>query len=64
MHIQIGDRVRLKKAHPCGSYEWEVLRTGIDFKLKCVGCNHLIMVPRKKIEKNIKSVITSDISNK
>ncbi|MFP4697987.1 MAG: DUF951 domain-containing protein [Eubacteriales bacterium] len=56
MDISVGDIVKLKKPHPCGSYEWEVLRTGIDFKLKCIGCKHLIMVPRKKIEKRIKEV--------
>lgn len=56
MDIKIGDIVTLKKPHPCGSYEWEVLRTGIDFRLKCKGCEHLVMVPRTKLEKNIKKI--------
>ncbi|TCT13140.1 hypothetical protein EDC18_109103 [Natranaerovirga pectinivora] len=60
MNLQIGDIVKLKKSHPCGSFEWEILRTGIDFKIKCLGCNHLVMVPRKKIEKSIKSVVSSE----
>ena len=42
MDIQVGNIVKLKKKHPCGSFEWEVLRIGADFKLKCVGCGHLI----------------------
>ncbi|TCK99738.1 hypothetical protein EDC19_0096 [Natranaerovirga hydrolytica] len=56
MQLNVGDIVTLKKLHPCGSKDWEILRTGIDIKLKCLGCNHLIMVPRKKIEKNIKAI--------
>lgn len=56
MDIQIGNIVKLKKQHPCGSYEWEVLRVGADFRLKCVGCGHQIMVPRKNVEKNIRGV--------
>ena len=46
----------LKKKHPCGSYEWEILRTGADFKLKCRGCGHMIMVPRTLVEKNLKGI--------
>jgi len=56
MDIEVGQIVQLKKKHPCGSYEWEVLRVGMDFRLKCLGCNHLILVPRVKIEKNIKGI--------
>ncbi len=56
MDIKVGQVLRLKKGHPCGSFEWEVLRTGIDFKLKCKGCGHLVMIPRVKLEKNIKEI--------
>ncbi len=56
MDINIGDILTLKKAHPCGSHDWEVLRTGIDFRIKCMGCGHMVMIPRVKIEKNIKKV--------
>ena len=56
MDIQVGSIIKLKKQHPCGSFEWEVLRTGADFRLKCVGCGHQIMVPRKNIEKNIRGI--------
>ncbi len=52
--LQVGNIIELKKKHPCGSYEWEILRTGADFKLKCRGCGHMIMVPRTLVEKNLK----------
>ena len=47
-----GDIVKLKKPHPCGSSEWENMRVGADFRLKCMGCGHQVMVPRKLVEKN------------
>lgn len=56
MDIKVGDIVTLKKQHPCGSKDWKVLRVGMDFRLKCIGCDHMVLVPRNKIEKNIKSV--------
>ena len=51
MDIQVGDILKMKKQHPCGSSEWEVLRIGADFRLKCRGCEHQIMIPRPKAEK-------------
>lgn len=54
MDFQLGEIIKLKKQHPCGSSEWEILRIGADFRLKCQGCGHMIMVPRKLVEKNIK----------
>lgn len=54
MDIQVGDILRLKKQHPCGSKEWEVLRVGADFRLKCMGCDHQIMIARKMLEKKCK----------
>ena len=56
MNYEVGDIVKLKKKHPCGSMEWEVLRTGADFRLKCLGCGHQIMVPRKLVEKNVRQI--------
>lgn len=56
MDIQVGDKLTLKKSHPCGSFEWEVLRIGADFRLKCLGCGHQIMSPRSQIEKKIKKI--------
>ena len=51
---EIGDVVTMKKPHPCGSKEWEILRVGADFRLKCMGCGHQIMIARKLVEKNTK----------
>ena len=50
---EIGDVIRMKKPHPCGSHEWEILRVGADFRLKCIGCGHQIMVPRRLVEKDV-----------
>ena len=52
----MGDVLELKKQHPCGSREWLVLRVGMDFKLRCAGCGHELMLPRSKAEKNIKKI--------
>ena len=60
MNIQIGDRLTMKKPHPCGSKEFEVLRIGVDFKIKCLGCDQIVTVPRNKIEKNIKAVVSAE----
>ena len=51
-----GDIIRMKKPHPCGTYEWEILRVGADFRLKCTGCGHQVMVPRKLVEKNTREI--------
>ena len=56
MVYEVGDIVQLKKKHPCGSNEWEILRVGTDFKLKCMGCGHEIMVKRALVEKNTKNL--------
>ena len=53
---EVGDIVQLKKKHPCGSTEWQILRVGADFKLKCTGCGHEIMVSRTMVEKNTKNL--------
>jgi hypothetical protein len=56
MEYEVGQIVKLKKQHPCGSQEWEILRVGADFRLKCMGCGHEVMTPRFKAEKNIRQV--------
>ena len=56
MDIQINDCLIMKKKHPCGSDKWEVLRVGADFRLKCCGCGHMVMLPRTKVEKNVKKI--------
>ncbi|MCC6095644.1 MAG: DUF951 domain-containing protein [Eubacterium sp.] len=60
MEYKVGQIVRLKKKHPCGSDEWQILRTGADFRLKCMGCGHQIMVPRKMVEKNTRGLRSPD----
>ena len=57
MDIRLQDILVMKKGHPCGEKRWLVLRTGADFRLRCLGCGHEIMVPRFKAEKNIAFVI-------
>ena len=57
MDLQLHDILELKKDHPCGSRRWEVLRVGMDFKIRCTGCGREVMLPRAKIEKNIKKVV-------
>jgi hypothetical protein len=56
MDIRLNDILVMKKPHPCGEKRWLVLRTGADFRLRCLGCGHELMTPRHKAEKNIRSV--------
>lgn len=60
MDVRVNDVLLMKKAHPCGSNEFLVLRSGMDFKLKCCGCGHEIMIPRNKAEKNIRKISRKD----
>ncbi len=57
MDIQVGDVLRMKKPHPCGSKEWEVLRAGMDFRLKCRGCGRQVMLARRMVEKNVREIL-------
>ena len=57
MKFNVGQVIKMKKPHPCGANEWEILRVGMDFRLKCKGCDHEVMVPRKLVEKNFKGFI-------
>ncbi len=56
MELKLNDIVIMKKPHPCGCNEFEILRLGVDYKLKCIKCGREVMVPRIKAEKNIKGV--------
>ncbi|MBQ2276798.1 MAG: DUF951 domain-containing protein [Lachnospiraceae bacterium] len=60
MEFQVGEVIKLKKQHPCGTNEWEIIRVGADFRLKCKGCNHQVMVPRKLVEKNFRGKLSSE----
>ena len=57
MEFNVGQIIKMKKPHPCGANEWEILRVSMDFRLKCKGCDHQVMVPRKLVEKNFKGFI-------
>lgn len=58
MDFELGQIIKLKKAHPCGENRWEILRTGMDFRLKCTGCGRQVMVSRKLVEKNFKGFLS------
>lgn len=60
MDIQVGDILEMKKKHPCGTERWQVLRIGMDFKMRCLGCGHEVMLPRGKAEKNVKKIIREE----
>jgi hypothetical protein len=63
MDVRVGDELVMKKAHPCGENRFEVLRSGIDFRLRCKKCGREVMVPRVKIEKNIKKIIREEATD-
>lgn len=60
MDIRVGDVLEMKKDHPCGGKQFDVLRVGMDFKIRCQKCGHEVMVPRLKAEKNIKKVMRTE----
>ena len=60
MDVRVGDQLQMKKPHPCGSREFLVLRVGMDFNIRCLGCGREVMLPRLKCEKNIKKVIREE----
>ncbi len=60
MDIRLNDILVMKKAHPCGEKKWKVLRVGADFRIRCLGCGHEVMVARFKTEKNIRQVLREE----
>ncbi len=60
IEIRLGDIVQLRKAHPCGSDRWEVYRVGADVGLRCTGCGHRVMLPRRKFERAVKRVLPAE----
>ena len=55
--VDMGDIVKMKKAHPCGSDRWEIVCTGMDIGLKCMGCGHRVLIPRPKCEKAFRGIV-------
>jgi hypothetical protein len=62
-NYNVGDIVQMRKQHPCGGFEWEVMRIGADFRIKCLGCQRQVMLPRPKFEKGVKKIIKSNIAD-
>ncbi|MBQ9967774.1 MAG: DUF951 domain-containing protein [Oscillospiraceae bacterium] len=62
MDVRLQDILIMKKEHPCGSKQWLVLRTGMDFRLRCGGCGHEVLLPRSKAEKNIRQILREGVS--
>ncbi len=60
LDILVGDVLEMKKEHPCGQRRFLVLRVGMDFRLRCEGCGHELLLPRKKAEKSIKKILHQD----
>lgn len=55
--LQLGDIVQCKKSHPCGSDRWEIMRVGMDIRIRCLGCGRVVMLPRAKFEKTVKQIM-------
>ena len=64
MDFELGDVIKMKKAHPCGTNQWEILRVGMDFRLNCCGCGHQVMLPRKQVEKSFRGKIAQNDQEK
>ena len=60
MDIRIGDVYTLRKPHPCGSYDWRVVRVGADIGMRCVGCDHKVMLPRSEFERRVKKMVSRE----
>ncbi len=60
MNLQVGEIIRMKKKHPCGANEWEILRIGMDFRIRCAGCGREILVPRRLVEKSFRGYINKE----
>jgi hypothetical protein len=58
LEIHLGDVVRLKKVHPCGGYDWQVVRVGADIGIKCLKCERRILLPRSVFERRVKEFLT------
>ncbi len=64
LELRLGDVVRLKKVHPCGSYEWQVVRLGADIGIKCQKCQHRVLIARSILERKIKAFVSRGASDK
>ena len=60
LELRLGDVLRLRKVHPCGGFEWEVVRVGADIGIRCLECQRRVMMPRSALEKRLKTLVPSD----
>ncbi len=60
-NLQLGDVVRLRKPHPCGSYEWKIVRLGADIGLECLGCQRRVLLPRRELANRLKAIVSKNI---
>lgn len=60
LYYDVSDIVTLKKGHPCGENKWEIVRKGVDMKLRCLGCDREIWMPRRDFEKRIRRIKDGD----
>lgn len=60
--LTLGDLLLLRKQHPCGSDRWEVVRLGADIRIRCLGCGHLVLLPRSQLEKRVRKNVSSHLS--
>ncbi len=58
--LALNDRLKMRKAHPCGSFEWKVVRLGADIRIECLGCGHQVMLPRRKLAHRIKTILPKE----
>jgi hypothetical protein len=58
LDLQLDDQLRLRKAHPCGSYEWKVVRLGADIGIECLGCGRRVLLPRRQLARRVKTILT------
>lgn len=59
LELHVGDRARLRKPHPCGGYDWEIVRVGADIGIRCLTCGRRVLLPRSKFEKQVKELTSS-----
>lgn len=59
---EVGQLVKMKKGHPCGSNQWRIIRVGMDFRIKCLNCGRSVMMPRTRFERRVKSFLSEDDS--
>ncbi|MGC8777815.1 MAG: DUF951 domain-containing protein [Candidatus Caldatribacteriaceae bacterium] len=62
LRLEVDDILMLKKAHPCGSREWKIIRVGVDIGIKCLGCGRFVMVPRRKLEGKVRGIKRRGVS--